>query len=124
MQAAFVPHPDSADDTSYFLSRYSQSSLYTMEDHLSDSALDATYSSSNPTLDMNVRIFILPSPNSIPVYLETNSEEYPYFLFLFVICMRDYHVFLCSIIFFIIPNLNLDSKTSIFWCSKAPKIIN
>uniref|UniRef100_A0A1D1XKI4 non-specific serine/threonine protein kinase n=2 Tax=Anthurium amnicola TaxID=1678845 RepID=A0A1D1XKI4_9ARAE len=47
-KAAFVPNPDSADDTSYFLSRYSANSLHIPEDmNSSDCASDATDSSSH-----------------------------------------------------------------------------
>ncbi|KAK1322930.1 Serine/threonine-protein kinase AtPK1/AtPK6 [Acorus calamus] len=51
-KAAFVPNPDSADDTSYFTSRYSQSSSQILEDqNSSDCASDMTDSSSNTGIE-------------------------------------------------------------------------
>lgn len=47
-KAAFIPHPDGADDTSYFMSRHSSiSSQVPADENSSDSASDATKSSSH-----------------------------------------------------------------------------
>ncbi|XP_057973056.1 probable serine/threonine protein kinase IRE4 isoform X8 [Malania oleifera] len=45
-KAAFVPHPDSIDDTSYFVSRYTQFSSGMPDSNSTDSASDTTDSSS------------------------------------------------------------------------------
>ncbi|MQL82766.1 hypothetical protein Taro_015247 [Colocasia esculenta] len=53
-KAAFVPNPDTDDDTSYFLSRYSSSSIHVPEDlNSSDCVSDATESSSHNGNDSN-----------------------------------------------------------------------
>ncbi|CAA6667435.1 unnamed protein product [Spirodela intermedia] len=53
-KAAFIPNPDSADDTSYFLSRYSSTSLQTPEDpNSSDCPSEATDSSSHYEVDQS-----------------------------------------------------------------------
>ncbi|OVA18675.1 Protein kinase domain [Macleaya cordata] len=53
-KAAFVPTPDSADDTSYFTSRYSQNSNGIPEDqNCSDSASETTDSCSNSEQEMD-----------------------------------------------------------------------
>ncbi|OAY71222.1 putative serine/threonine protein kinase IRE4 [Ananas comosus] len=60
-KAAFVPHPDSEDDTSYFMSRYPNSVPRTPdEENSSDCASDATNSSSNTS--------------SVGTTMEENSE--------------------------------------------------
>lgn len=55
LQAAFIPNPESEDDTSYFLSRYSPGSYQIPVETSTDCSTGATSSSSGSGNKMNVR---------------------------------------------------------------------
>ncbi|XP_072978894.1 probable serine/threonine protein kinase IRE4 isoform X1 [Typha angustifolia] len=66
-KAAFIPHPESADDTSYFLSRHSRSSSQNPnEENSSDCDSDASKFSSDSGLDVNDEHSILADIDSCP----------------------------------------------------------
>ena len=54
LQAAFIPNPESEDDTSYFLSRYSPGSHQIPAENSTDFSTGATSSSSGSGNKINV----------------------------------------------------------------------